>query len=73
MVPQAKNDVYTALLAISLAAILIAIICLLLELRTYEWDFRAKDARAAVTVAQPFELASLDVPATADPLAPRVA
>jgi hypothetical protein len=63
MVPQAKNDVYTGLLAISLVAILIAIVCLLLEMRTFDWDFRAKDARAAVTFSQPFELASVETPA----------
>jgi len=64
MVPKAKNDVYTGLLAISLVAILIAIVCLLLEMRTFDWDFRAKDARAAVTVSQPRELASVETPPT---------
>jgi hypothetical protein len=62
MVPQAKNDVYTGLLAISLVAIIIAIVCLLLEMRMFDWDFRAKDARAAVTVSQPFELAAAETP-----------
>lgn len=63
MVPQAKNDTYTGLLAISLAAILIAIVCLLLELRLFDWDYLAKDARAAVTVSEPIELASGETPA----------
>jgi hypothetical protein len=62
MVPQAKNDTYTGLLAISLVAILIAIVCLLLEMQTFQWDFRAKDASAAVTVFQPLELASVETP-----------
>jgi hypothetical protein len=36
--PQA--DVYTALLAIALAAIIAAIVCLFLHNKAYEWDYR---------------------------------
>lgn len=45
--PKAKPDIYTIMLAIALFAILVAIICLLLEMKAFQWDFKAAGARSA--------------------------
>ncbi len=44
VVPKAKADIYTTLLAIALAAILIAIILLAVEIGRYGGDVTAKSA-----------------------------
>jgi len=48
LVSKPKADIYTALLGIALAAILLGILFLCLEMRRYNWDYRA-----AVTMATP--------------------
>ena len=47
-VAKPRPDVYTVLLGIALAAILLGILCLSLELSRYNWDYKA----AAVRVSQ---------------------
>ena len=44
-VPKPRPDIYTVLLGLSLTAILIAIICLVLELGRYKWDYKATNVR----------------------------
>jgi hypothetical protein len=44
-VPKPRPDIYTVLLGLSLTAILIAIICLVLELGRYNWDYKATSVR----------------------------
>lgn len=39
-VVKPKSDIWTVLLGIALAAILIAILCLCLEMARYDWDFK---------------------------------
>jgi hypothetical protein len=39
------------MLAISLVALIIAIVCLVLENQAYEWDFKANSARGVGSVA----------------------
>ena len=46
-VPKPKPDIYTVLLGLALTAILIAIICLVLELGRYNWDYKATNVRFA--------------------------
>jgi hypothetical protein len=46
VVQKPKADVYTVLLGIALGAILIAIICLWIELARYKYDYRAAGASA---------------------------
>jgi hypothetical protein len=48
LVPKPKADIYTALLGIALAAILLGILCLCLEMNRYNWD-----VKPAVTMAAP--------------------
>lgn len=43
-VQKPKPDVYTTMLAIALVAIIIAIICLALELNAYNWELNAPRA-----------------------------
>ncbi|MBI2826770.1 MAG: hypothetical protein HYX69_19020 [Planctomycetia bacterium] len=40
-----KPDIYTVLLGIALGAILLAILCLVLELGRYGWDYSAEKAK----------------------------
>lgn len=47
VVQKPKADIYTWLLLIALVAVLLAITCLALELKRYDWDFKASGARAA--------------------------
>jgi hypothetical protein len=42
VVEKPKADIYTAMLAVSLVAILIACLCLYLEMRTYDFNFKAR-------------------------------
>ena len=35
-----RADIYTVLLAIALVALLLAIVCLYLEMDTYKWEFK---------------------------------
>ena len=46
----ATSSPYVVMLGISLAAILIAILCLFLELRTYDFEIKPKQARIAPAV-----------------------
>jgi hypothetical protein len=41
-VEKSKADVYTVLLALSFVAVLIACICLSLEMAAYDWDMSAR-------------------------------
>ncbi|GEM_PF-5799554 len=43
-VAKPKNDVYVALLAIALGAVLIAIVLLAMEMNSYEWSVTPKAA-----------------------------
>ena len=49
VVQKPKADIYTALLGIALTAILLAIICLWLEMSRYKYDYKATGASAAVS------------------------
>ena len=40
-----KADIYTALLGLSLLAIVVAIVLLLMEMSNYHWDYEAQGAR----------------------------
>ena len=44
VVHKPKANIYTAMLAISLAAVLLSVLFLVLELSRYDWDFQAKSA-----------------------------
>ncbi|HVA45740.1 MAG TPA: hypothetical protein VNH11_05075 [Pirellulales bacterium] len=46
VVQKPKADIYTWLLLVALVAILMAITCLALELKRYDWDFKAAGAGA---------------------------
>jgi hypothetical protein len=48
-VAKPKPDIYTVLLGLSLTAILIAIICLVLELGRYKWDYKANNVRFSMS------------------------
>lgn len=50
VVQKPKADIYTWLLLIALFAILLAITCLALELKRYDWDFKAAGARATASL-----------------------
>jgi hypothetical protein len=54
-VAKPKNDVYVALLAIALGAVLIAVVLLAMEMNSYEWSVTPKaawrDAPAAFQTA----------------------
>jgi hypothetical protein len=47
-VQKPRPDIYTVLLGLALTAILIAIICLVLELGRYGWDYKAASARLSM-------------------------
>jgi hypothetical protein len=47
-VAKPRPDIYTVLLGLSLTAILIAIICLVLELGRYGWDYKAASVRLSM-------------------------
>jgi hypothetical protein len=44
------------MLAVALLAILIAIVCLLVELARYNWDYQATGAQARATVSRLVEV-----------------
>jgi hypothetical protein len=50
--PEQKTgwNVYTMMLLISLLLIILAIICLVLELKAYNYDWKARTAEAAPSV-----------------------
>lgn len=48
-VEKPRANIYTALLALSLVAIIIGCICLHAEMTTYGYDFKAQSAKAAGT------------------------
>jgi hypothetical protein len=48
VVQKPKADIYTALLGIALVAVLLAIICLWLELSRYKYDYKATGASATL-------------------------
>lgn len=52
-----KPDIYTVLLGIALGAILLAILCLVLELGRYDWDYKADKAKFRGVGAVPAERA----------------
>jgi hypothetical protein len=53
VVQKPKADIYTVLLGIALGAILLAIICLWIELARYKYDYRAAGASASVSYLPP--------------------
>jgi hypothetical protein len=55
-VSKPRPDIYTVLLGLSLAAILIAILCLVLELGRYNWDWKASSAKFSMTRPTPNQL-----------------
>jgi len=42
VVEKPKADIYTVMLIVSLVAIVIACLCLYLEMRTYDFNFKAR-------------------------------
>jgi hypothetical protein len=61
-VQKARPDIYTVLLGLSLAAIIIAIIMLVLELGRYGWDYKAASVR--LSMAAPTQQSPADFPHT---------
>jgi hypothetical protein len=58
-VQKPRPDIYTVLLGLALTAILLAIICLVLELGRYGWDYKAASVRlsmSAPAVSTPTQL-----------------
>jgi len=51
-VAKPRPDVYTVLLGIALGAILLAIICLAMELSRYNWDYKATTVRVSQAPAR---------------------
>ena len=51
VVQKPKADIYTALLGIALAAILLAILCLCLELSRYDWERKATASQPGAPLA----------------------
>jgi hypothetical protein len=41
VVQKPRANIYTAMLALSLAAIIIGCLCLIAELNAYNWDYKA--------------------------------
>lgn len=50
---KSKVDVYTALLGLSLLAIIVAIIFMLMEMSAYKWDYKAQGARGIGALDRP--------------------
>jgi hypothetical protein len=48
VVQKPKSDVYTTMLFLSFIAIIIACLCLWLEMRAYNMDIKANEGRVAV-------------------------
>jgi hypothetical protein len=53
VVQKPRSDIYTTLLFLSFIAIVIACLCLWLEMRTYNFDFKASEAQVRSTVLAP--------------------
>ena len=47
VVQKPKSDVYTTMLFLALIAIIIAILCLYLEMRSYNMDIKASEGRVS--------------------------
>jgi hypothetical protein len=65
VVQKPKSDVYTTMLFLSFIAIIIACLCLWLEMRAYNMDIKANEARVGSLVRPDSEIqsiAALDVP-----------
>ena len=61
-VQKPKWDIYTTMLLLSLTAIIIAIVVLLFEMKSYNWDIKANEAtlqQAAVEYVLPVVPATL--------------
>jgi hypothetical protein len=63
----AESNPYTVMLVVSLAALLIGVLCLLLELGSYGFDIKAKSVRQSANAAAPANLtvasaATIDIP-----------
>jgi hypothetical protein len=52
-VAKPRADIYTVLLAIALLAILLAILCLSLELGRYGWDYKAESVKLRTVMHVP--------------------
>ena len=52
VVQKPKSDVYTTMLFLAFIAIIIACLCLWLEMRAYNMDIKANEARVSVTSLQ---------------------
>ena len=59
-VPKPRPDIYTVLLGLALTAILIAIICLVLELGRYKWDYKAESVKLRGVTNVPAERLPLE-------------
>lgn len=53
----AEASPYTVMLGISLGALVIAVLCLVLELKSYDFDISAKSARGRVALPQTYSAA----------------
>jgi len=53
VVQKPRSDIYTTMLFLSLIAILVAILCLWLEMRAYNMDIKASEAQVRTTVLAP--------------------
>ena len=61
-VQKAKSDVYTMMLALSLVAILFAILFLCLELSRYNWDYAGNNADAGQHSGSDIHVAQTSIP-----------
>lgn len=55
VVQKPRADIYTALLGVALVAVLLAIVCLCLEMARYKWDMKASGVGAPSASALPGE------------------
>lgn len=53
VVQKPRSDIYTTMLFLSFIAIVIACLCLWLEMRTYNMDIKASEAQVRTTVMAP--------------------
>ena len=53
VVQKPRSDIYTTMLFLSFIAIVIACLCLWLEMRTYNFDFKASEAQVRSMVMAP--------------------
>ena len=52
VVQKPKSDVYTTMLFLAFISIIIACLCLWLEMRAYNMDIKANEARVSVSAAK---------------------